>query len=78
MELINLGGHHDLDQASRHHTLNAARNLVDSSVLLTDLMRDGRLQVEAGLLQPAHHDDRLDGGGDADALGSPAHMPVMQ
>lgn len=47
MELINLGGHHDLDQASRHHTLNAARNLVDSSVLLTDLMRAGRLQVEA-------------------------------
>jgi carbonic anhydrase len=47
MELINLGGHHDLDQAARHHTLNAARNLVDSSVLLTDLMRSGRLQVEA-------------------------------
>ncbi|MCP9841566.1 carbonic anhydrase [Synechococcus sp. J7-Johnson] len=47
MELINLGGQHDLDQAARHHTLNAARNLVDSSVLLTDLMRSGRLQVEA-------------------------------
>lgn len=47
MELLSLGAHHDLDQASRHHTLNAARNLVDSSVLLTDLMRAGRLQVEA-------------------------------
>ncbi|MCT0209154.1 MAG: carbonic anhydrase [Cyanobium sp.] len=47
MELLNLGGHDDLDQAARHHTLNAARNLVDSSVLLTDLMRSGRLQVEA-------------------------------
>ncbi len=48
MELFSLGGKDDLEQASRHHTLNAARNLVDSSVLLTDLLRSGRLQVVAG------------------------------
>jgi len=47
MELFGLGAEEDLEQACRHHTLNSARNLVDSSVLLTDRLRDGRLQVEA-------------------------------
>jgi carbonic anhydrase len=47
MELFSLGAEEDLEQACRHHTLNSARNLVDSSVLLTDRLRDGRLQVEA-------------------------------
>ena len=47
MELNSLGVNDDLEQACRHHTLNSARNLVDSSVLLTDRLRDGRLQVEA-------------------------------
>lgn len=48
MELISQGAGDDLGQACRRHTLNSARNLVDSSVLLTDRMREGRLQVEAG------------------------------
>ena len=47
MELFSLGGEHNLEEACRHHTLNAARNLVDSSVMLTDRLRSGRLQVEA-------------------------------
>jgi carbonic anhydrase len=47
MELNGLGASDDLEKACRHHTLNSARNLVDSSVLLTDRMREGRLQVEA-------------------------------
>jgi carbonic anhydrase len=47
MELFSLGAEEDLEQACRHHTLNSARNLVDSSVLLTDRLRDGQLQVEA-------------------------------
>jgi carbonic anhydrase len=47
MELFQLGAREDLEQACRHHTLNAARNLVDSSVMLTDHLRLGRLQVEA-------------------------------
>ncbi|MCP9917780.1 carbonic anhydrase [Cyanobium sp. ATX 6F1] len=47
MELNSLGVSDDLEQACRHHTLNSARNLVDSSVLLTDRMREGKLQVEA-------------------------------
>jgi carbonic anhydrase len=47
MELFSLGAEEDLEQACRHHTLNAARNLVDSSVMLTDRLRSGRLQVEA-------------------------------
>lgn len=48
MELISQGVGSDLDQACRRHTLNAARNLADSSVLLTDRMREGCLRVEAG------------------------------
>lgn len=47
MELANLGMGDDLEQACRHHTLTSARNLVDSSVLLTDRLREGTLQVEA-------------------------------
>jgi carbonic anhydrase len=46
MELISQGAEQDLDEACRLHTLNSARNLVDSSILLTDRMREGRLQVE--------------------------------
>jgi carbonic anhydrase len=42
-----LGPAEDLEEACRLHALNAARNLVDSSVLLTDRLREGRLQVEA-------------------------------
>lgn len=48
MELISQGANTNLEEACRRHTLNSARNLVDSSVLLTDRMRAGRLQVEAG------------------------------
>jgi carbonic anhydrase len=47
MELFGLGAAEDLEEACRLHALNAARNLVDSSVLLTDCLREGRLQVEA-------------------------------
>jgi carbonic anhydrase len=47
MELLSEGAEADLEQACRAHTLNSARNLVDSSVLLTDRMRQGLLQVEA-------------------------------
>jgi carbonic anhydrase len=47
MELFALGAADNLAQACRDHCRNAARNLVDSSVLLTDRVRDGRLRVEA-------------------------------
>ena len=47
MELFGLGAAEDLEEACRLHALNAARNLVDSSVLLTDCLREGRLQAEA-------------------------------
>ena len=46
MELFCLGTAEDLEEACRLHALNAARNLVDSSVLLTDRLREARLQVE--------------------------------
>ena len=45
MELFGLGAAEDLQEACRLHALNAASNLLDSSVLLTDRMREGRLQV---------------------------------
>jgi len=54
-------------QASRLHTRSTRRNLVDSSVLLTD-DGGGRLQVEAAFYNctaPAS----MDGIGDAHALG---------
>lgn len=47
MELFALGAAENLAQACRDHSRNAARNLVDSSVLLTDRVRAGRLRVEA-------------------------------
>ena len=47
LELFALGAAETLDQACRDHPRNAARNLVDSSVLLTDRVREGRLRVEA-------------------------------
>jgi carbonic anhydrase len=46
-ELFGLGAAKDLEEACRLHALNAARNLLDSIVLLTDRLREGRLQVEA-------------------------------
>ncbi len=46
MELFDLGADDDLEEACRRHTLNSARNLVDSSGLLTDRLRAGSLQVE--------------------------------
>lgn len=47
LELFALGAAENLDQACRDHPRNAARNLVESSVLLTDRVREGRLRVEA-------------------------------
>jgi carbonic anhydrase len=47
MELFALGAAENLAQACRDHCRNAARNLVDSSVLLTDRVREGRLRVES-------------------------------
>jgi carbonic anhydrase len=47
MELFALGAAENLAQACRDHCRNAARNLVDSSVLLTDRVRAGTLRVEA-------------------------------
>ena len=47
MELFSLGTEENMEEACRHHTLNTARNLVDSSVMRTDRLRSGRLQVEA-------------------------------
>ncbi|MEB3257579.1 MAG: carbonic anhydrase [Cyanobacteriota bacterium] len=47
MELFALGAANNLAQACRDHCRNAARNLVDSSVLLTDRVRAGRLRVES-------------------------------
>ena len=46
MELFDLGADDDLEEACHRHTLNSARNLVDSSGLLTDRLRAGSLQVE--------------------------------
>ena len=47
MELFALGAAENLSRACRDHPRNAARNLVDSSVLLTDRVRAGQLRVEA-------------------------------
>jgi len=49
MELFDLGADDDLEEACRRHTLNSARNLVDSSGLRTGRLRTGRLR--AGSLQ---------------------------
>jgi len=46
MELFDLGADDDLEEACRRHTLNSARNLVDSSGLRTGRLRAGSLQVE--------------------------------
>ncbi|MEA5424136.1 carbonic anhydrase [Synechococcus sp. CCY9202] len=74
MELFHLGAREDLEQASRHHTLNAARNLVDSSVLLTDRMRSGLLQVEAAFYNL--HSTTIDWMGSV--MPMRPHIPVMQ
>jgi carbonic anhydrase len=58
MELFALGAADNLAQACRDHCRNAARNLVDSSVLLTDRVRDGRLRVEAAFYNL--HTTRID------------------
>jgi len=47
MELFGLGPAEELEETCRLHALDAARNLVDSSLLLTDCLRVVRLQVEA-------------------------------
>ncbi|MFN9622753.1 MAG: carbonic anhydrase [Cyanobacteriota bacterium] len=47
LELFALGAEDNLARACRDHPRTAARNLVDSSVLLTDRVREGRLRVEA-------------------------------
>ena len=47
MELFGLGPAEELEETCRLHALDAARNLVDSSLLLTDCLREVRLQVEA-------------------------------
>lgn len=44
VELFSFGGEHNLEEACRRHTHNAARNFVDSSVMITDILRSGRLQ----------------------------------
>ncbi|MEB3199111.1 MAG: carbonic anhydrase [Synechococcaceae cyanobacterium] len=48
MELLQFGEHLNLEESCRRHTLNAAGNLVNSSVLLTDRLRAGELAVVAG------------------------------
>jgi len=48
MELLQYGDHLSLEESCRRHTLSAARNLVDSSVLLTDRLRARELAVVAG------------------------------
>jgi carbonic anhydrase len=47
MEPFVLGAAENLEQACRLHALNAARQLVESSVLLSELLRKGRHQVVA-------------------------------
>lgn len=48
MELLQNGERLSLEESCRRHTLSAARNLVNASVLLTDRLRAGHLGVVAG------------------------------
>jgi carbonic anhydrase len=48
MELLQDGAEHTLEECCRRHTLVSAANLVNSSVLLTDRLRAGLLEVVAG------------------------------
>lgn len=48
MELLQDGAQHALEDCCRRHTLISATNLVCSSVLLTDRLRAGLLEVVAG------------------------------
>jgi carbonic anhydrase len=48
MELLQFGDQLSLEESCRRHTLSAAGNLVHSSVLLTDRLREGHLSVVAG------------------------------
>ncbi len=48
MELLQDGAQHSLEDCCRRHTLVSAANLVNSSVLLTDRLRAGLLEVVAG------------------------------
>jgi len=48
MELLQYGEELTLKESCRRHTLSAAGNLVNSSVLLTDRLRAGELAVVAG------------------------------
>jgi carbonic anhydrase len=81
MELVDLGADDDQELACRRHTLNSARKLVDSSVLLTDRLRQGALKVEAAYYNL--HTTSIDWMGSVTAQpiqGNPirSHMPVMQ
>jgi len=81
MELVDLGADDDLELACRRHTLNSAHNLVDSSVLLTDRLRQGTLKVEAAYYNL--HTTSIDWMGSVTAQpiqGNPIRspMPVMQ
>ena len=48
MELLQDGAEHSLEDCCRRHTLISAANLVNSSVMLTDRLRAGLLDVVAG------------------------------
>lgn len=48
MQLMAAEALDDLDKACRANVQRSAQNLVDASVLLTDRVRQGRLQVETG------------------------------
>ncbi len=48
MELLQDGAQHTLEDCCRRHTLVSDANLVNSSVLLTDRLRTGLLEVVAG------------------------------
>lgn len=46
MELMAAGAMDDLDKACRINALRSAQSLADSSVLITDRLRQGRLEIE--------------------------------
>ena len=48
MELLAAGAMDDLDKACRVNAVHSAQNLADSSVLITDLLRQGRLHIQSG------------------------------
>ena len=46
MQLMAAGAMDDLDKACRINALRSAQSLADSSVLITDRLRQGRLEIE--------------------------------